>query len=59
MLMHFFGSRKRSTSRNSGLIVMPEKMIIAYRRRGKMLENGVALMITNYQLVVNIVRAEN
>jgi len=34
-------------------------MIIAYRRRGKVLENGVALMITSYQLAVNIVRAEN
>ena len=39
-------------SRNSGRILMLRKMIMANRRRRKMLENGIALMLKNYQLAV-------
>ena len=39
-------------SRNSGRILMLRKMIMANRRRRKMLESGIALMLTNYKLAV-------
>ena len=39
-------------SRNSGRILMLRKMIMANHRRRKMLENGIALMLTSYELAV-------
>ena len=42
-------------SRNSGRILMLRKMIMANRRRRLMLENGVALMLANYQLAVKVI----
>ena len=39
-------------SRNSGRILMLRKMTMANRRRRKMLESGIALMLRNYQLAV-------
>ena len=43
------------TSRNSGRILMLRKMIMANRKQRKMLENGIALMLTNNQLAVKVI----
>ena len=43
---------KNMPSRNNERILMLRKMIMANRRRRKMLENGIALMLTNYQVAV-------